>query len=62
MTQQQATKERLKSYKEVVALIRQSSQEECDAIVRILKSRDSLEDACNLILERGDVAAAGGDM
>jgi chorismate synthase len=53
MTQQQATKERLKSYKEVVALLRQSSQEDCDAIVRILKSKDSLEDACNVILEGG---------
>jgi hypothetical protein len=62
MTQQQATKERLKSYKEVIALIRQSSQEDCDTIVRILKSRDSLEDACNIILEGGNAAATGGDV
>jgi hypothetical protein len=52
-TQQQATKERLKSYKEVVALLRQSSEKECEGIVRILQSRGSLEDACGVILEGG---------
>ncbi|KAI4755351.1 hypothetical protein E4T52_08296 [Aureobasidium sp. EXF-3400] len=50
-TQQQATKDRLKCYKEVVALIRKSSQKDSEAIVHILKSMDSLEDACRLILE-----------
>jgi len=52
MTQQQATKERLKCYKKVVVLLRESSQKDCDAIVRILKSMDSLESACSFILER----------
>jgi hypothetical protein len=52
-TQQQATKERLKSYKEVVALLRKSSEKECEGIVRVLQSRGSLEDACGVILEGG---------
>lgn len=51
MTQQQATKERLQVYKKVVILLRESSQQDCDAIVRILKGMDSLESACRLILE-----------
>lgn len=51
MTQQQATKERLKLYKKVVVLLRESSQKDCDAIVRILKSMDSLQSACRFILE-----------
>lgn len=51
MTQQQATKERLKIYKKVVVLLRESSHKDCDAIVRILKGTDSLESACRFILE-----------
>lgn len=55
MTQQQATKERLKVYKKVVVLLRESSQKDCDAIVRILKGMDSLEGACRFILEKSAV-------
>ncbi|TIA41235.1 hypothetical protein D6C78_01917, partial [Aureobasidium pullulans] len=51
VTQQQATKEQLKSYKDVLALLRNSSSRDCDAIIHILKSMEDLNDACRFILD-----------
>ncbi|THZ10421.1 hypothetical protein D6C95_00574 [Aureobasidium pullulans] len=51
VTQQQATKEQLKSYKYVLALLRNSSSRDCDAIIHILKSMEDLNDACRFILD-----------
>ncbi|CAD0087994.1 unnamed protein product, partial [Aureobasidium vineae] len=49
-TQQQATKEQLRSYKDVLALLRKSSHKESDAILHILRNM-SLDDACRFILD-----------
>ncbi|KAG9969796.1 hypothetical protein KCU78_g23925, partial [Aureobasidium melanogenum] len=49
-TQQQATKEQLRSYKDVLSLLRNSSPKESEAILHILKNMD-LNDACRFILD-----------
>ncbi|KAG9696525.1 hypothetical protein KCU69_g8456, partial [Aureobasidium melanogenum] len=49
-TQQQATKEQLRSYKDVLSLLRNSSPKESEAILHILKNMD-LSDACRFILD-----------
>ncbi|KAI4733598.1 hypothetical protein E4T50_15844, partial [Aureobasidium sp. EXF-12298] len=49
-TQQQATKEQLRSYKDVLSLLRNSSPKESEAILHILKNMD-LNDACRFVLD-----------
>ncbi|KAG9948110.1 hypothetical protein KCU85_g5229, partial [Aureobasidium melanogenum] len=49
-TQQQATKEQLRSYKDVLSLLRSSSPKESEAILHILKNMD-LNAACRFILD-----------
>lgn len=49
-TQQQATKEQLRSYKDVLSLLRSCSPKESEAILHILKNMD-LNAACRFILD-----------
>lgn len=45
VTQQQAVKNELDAYKRVLTLIRESNPTDADALVKIIKERDSLNDA-----------------
>ncbi|KAI4719325.1 hypothetical protein E4T48_04387 [Aureobasidium sp. EXF-10727] len=45
MTQQQAMKNQMEAYKHVLSLIRESTLEDAEVLVKMIKARDSLSDA-----------------
>ncbi|KAH0341541.1 hypothetical protein KCU81_g6158, partial [Aureobasidium melanogenum] len=45
VTQQQAMKNQLEAYKHVLSLLRESTMEDAEVLVKMIKSRDSLSDA-----------------
>ncbi|KAG9666651.1 hypothetical protein KCU99_g6521, partial [Aureobasidium melanogenum] len=45
VTQQQAMKNQLETYKHVLSLLRESTMEDAEVLVKMIKSRDNLSDA-----------------
>ncbi|KAG9601906.1 hypothetical protein KCU77_g1344, partial [Aureobasidium melanogenum] len=45
VTQQQAMKNQLEAYKHVLSLLRESTMEDAEVLVKMIKSRDNLSDA-----------------